>query len=76
MGGQKGRTGLIAGRTAAYPYGKRPKRAAGRMVDSSGAKHDMADTPKERFDEDRIIAGEIGPTVVTHAGPGTRGIFL
>jgi fatty acid-binding protein DegV len=46
------------------------------MVDSSGAKHDMADTPKERFDEDRIIAGEIGPTVVTHEGPGTRGIFL
>ena len=46
------------------------------MIDLSGGTHDIADIPKGRLDEGKIIAGEVGPTVVTHAGPGTRGIFL
>jgi DegV family protein with EDD domain len=30
---------------------------------------------KDRFKAEKIISGEIGPTVGTHAGPGTWGIF-
>lgn len=76
MGGQKRGTSLIAGQIPGYPYGKRLDREAGLTADTSRVDHHVVGIPKERFDADNIITAEIGPTVVTHAGPGTRGIFL
>jgi hypothetical protein len=76
MGGQKRRTSLIVGRIWGYPCGKRLNRTAGHASDTSRVDHHIVGIPKERFDADNIITAEIGPAVVTHAGPGTRGIFL
>jgi hypothetical protein len=35
----------------------------------------MSKILRERYNSDEILAGEIGPTVGTHAGPGTWGVF-
>lgn len=54
---------------------RRLKGIPGHITDPCGIDH-IASVLEERCDTGSIIVEEIGPTVVTHAGPYTRGVFL